>query len=87
MDQLANFVAYSPLVHQTQDGLESSPLNPGSPQPSTKRLNPYFGERLMGWPLGWTSATAPSASNALEMELYRSKLQSHLSLLLGEPDL
>lgn len=98
MDQLANFVAYSPLAQPTRDGSESSQQNPGSAQLSvlkgsttprllSKRLNPYFVERLMGWPLGWTSATAPSASNALEMELYRSKLQSHLSLLLGDPDL
>lgn len=84
MDQLANFVAYSPLAHQTRDGLESSPPNLGSPQPSTKRLNPYFAERLMGWPTGWTSATAPSASNALEMELWRHRQLSLLASLLPE---
>jgi hypothetical protein len=87
MDQLANFVAFSPLAQVTRDGLESLPLNPGSPPPSTKRLNPYFAERLMGWPLGWTSATERSASSAPETELWRSKLQQRLSCLLGEQDL
>jgi len=87
MDQLANFVAYSPLAQAIQDGPESSPPSPGLAPPSTKRLNPYFAERLMGWPLGWTSATAPSASNALETALWRCKLQQHLSCLLSEPDL
>jgi len=87
MDQLANFVAYSPLAQATRDGLESLTPNPGSPQPSTKRLSPYFAERLMGWPLGWTSATAPSASSALETALWRCKLQQHLSCLLEGQDL
>ena len=87
MDQLANFVAYSPLAQATRDGLESLTPNPGSSQPSTKRLSPYFAERLMGWPLGWTSATAPSASSALETALWRCKLQQHLSCLLEGQDL
>jgi hypothetical protein len=86
MDQLANFVAYSPLAQATRDGPESSPPSPGLPPPSTKRLNPYFAERLMGWPLGWTSATAPSASSALETALWRCKLQQHLSCLLDGQD-
>lgn len=86
MDQLANFVAFSPLAQQTADGPESLPANPTSHQPSAKRLNPYFAERLMGWPQGWTSITAPSASSALEMELYRSRLQQHLSNLFDEPE-
>ena len=87
MDQLANFVAYSPLAQAIQDGPESLPPSPGLPQPSTKRLNPYFAERLMGWPLGWTSATAPSASSASETALWRCKLQQHLSCLLEGQDL
>ena len=97
MDQLANFVAFSPLVQQINDGPESSQQNPISPLPSASqpkktprllsaRLNPYFGERLMGWPLGWTSATEPPASSALETELWRSKLQQHLSFLLDGVD-
>lgn len=84
MDQLANFVAYSPLAQATHDGSESSPQNPGLPQPSTKRLNPYFAERLMGWPTGWTSATEPSASSASETESFRLKQQSLLASLLPE---
>lgn len=98
MDQLANFVAYSPLAQQTQDGPPSSPPSPGLPLPSalkgsttprllSKRLNPYFGERLMGWPTGWTSATAPSASSALATELWRSRLQSRLSSFFDGQDL
>jgi hypothetical protein len=87
--------------HQAQptpDGPPSSPPSPGSPQhsapqanttpnPPSKRLNPYFGERLMGWPTGWTSATAPSASSALGTELFRSRLAWHLSCLLDGQDL
>jgi hypothetical protein len=38
----------------------------------------------MGWLLGWTSHTAPSASRPAEMAWWRSKLQSELSQLLGE---
>jgi len=98
MNQLANFVGFSPLVQQISDGPESLPASPGSalhsvlkgsttPRLLTKRLNPYFGERLMGWPTGWTSATAPSASSASATELWRSRLQQHLSCLLDEQDL
>jgi hypothetical protein len=87
MDQLANFVAFSPLAQVTRDGPESLPASLGSLQPSTKRLNPYFAERLMGWPLGWTLATEHSASSVLEMELCHFKLQQHLSCLLGEQGL
>ena len=79
-----HLVAYSPLAQATHDGQESSPQNPGLPQPSTKRLNPYFAERLMGWPTGWTSATEPSASSASETESFRLKQQSLLASLLPE---
>ena len=87
MDQLSNFVAHS--SHQAQpmpDGPPSCESGPASPQPSTKRLNPAFGEWLMGWPVGWTIAE-PNASNALETELWRSALQQHLSCLLDGQDL
>jgi hypothetical protein len=57
------------------------------PQPkNSARLNPYFVENLMGWPLGWTSHTAPSASRPVETALWRCKLQSDLSQLLSEPE-
>ena len=92
MDQLANFVAYSPLAQATRDGETSSPDDPGTallsvlkgretPRLLSKRLNPYFGEWLMGWPLDLTSATEPNASSALEMELFRSKLRQQLLCL------
>lgn len=97
MDQLANFVAFSPLAQQTRAGPESSPPSHGCdplsaskanmpPALPSARLNPYFVERLMGWPLGWTSPTEPSASSASETALFRCKLQQHLLCLLGAPD-
>lgn len=85
MDQLSNFVAHS--SHQAQpmpDGPTSSPDGHGSPQPSTKRLNPYFTEWLMGWPAGWSSATALPASSAAAMESYRFRLRQQLSCLFTE---
>lgn len=85
MDQLANFVAHSSHQAQpTQDGLTSLPDGPGSLQPSTKRLNPYFTEWLMGWPEGWTSATALPASSAAEMALFHCRLRQQLSSLFAE---
>ncbi len=81
---LTSFVAHS--SHQAQpmpDGPPSCGSGPASPQPSTKRLNPAFGEWLMGWPVGWTIAE-PNASNALETELWRSALQQQLSCLFNE---
>ena len=89
MDQLANFVAHTPLDclrpdPQTDDGTQSLPPNPGAHPPSTKRLNPYFTEWLMGWPAGWTSATALPASSAAAMVSYRSRLQQRLSYLFAE---
>ena len=41
-------------------------------------------EWLMGWPAGWTSATALPASSAAEMASYRSRLQQRLSCLFAE---
>jgi len=98
MDQLANFVAYSPLVQTNRDGLQSSTPSRGSIQRSaskssttprllSRRLNPYFVERLMGWPLDWTSTTERNASNAAETELWRSALRSQLSNFFGDPGL
>ena|GEM_PF-2195252 len=81
MDQLANFVAYSPLAQATRDGQESSNDSPKSP----RHLNPLFGAWLMGWPSTWVIAE-PHASSALETALWRSTLQSHLSCLLDEPE-
>jgi len=88
MDQLANFVAYTPLDYlrpdpQTQDGPASLTELHGSPPPSTRRLNPYFTEWLMGWPIGHTIAE-PSASSASEMASWRCKLRQRLSYLFAE---
>lgn len=80
MDQLANFVAYSPLVQTTQDGPESLSDSPRPP----RHLNPLFGAWLMGWTSTWAIAE-PHASSALETELFRSQLRSQLSCLLDEP--
>lgn len=84
MDQLSNFVAHSShLAQPMPDGPPSCGSGPASPQPSTKRLNPAFGEWLMGWPVGWTIAE-PSASSASETALWRSALQQQLSCLFNE---
>ena len=79
--QTLSFMAVhsSHQAQATRDGPESLPPNPGLPQPSTKRLNPYFGENLMGWRAGWTSTTVRPGSGALETELWRSALQQQLS--------
>ena len=60
-----------------QPGPQSSSNGPATP----RRLNPIFGEWLMGWPSQWSKAE-PSASSASATELYRSRLQQHLSCLL-----
>ena len=97
MNQLANFVAYSPLAQVTRDGQESLLDSPGSdphlplpknrmPRLLTRRLNPHFGGWLMGWPLHWTSTTVRSSSSASETELWRSRLDAQLSGLLNEPE-
>jgi len=84
MDQLANFVAYSPQVPATQDGPPSLSDSPSSPQPSPKkRLNATFGEWLMGMPPGWT-IPATTVCVPLEMVSWRRAQLSHLSYLLGE---
>ena len=84
MDQLSNFVAHSShLAQPMPDGQSSCESGPDSPQPSTKRLNPAFGEWLMGWPVGWTIAE-PSASSASETASWRFALQQQLSCLFNE---
>ena len=78
MDQLSNFVAHSShLAQPIPDGQTSSESGPDSLPPSQKRLNPAFGELLMGWPVGHTIAE-PRACGASEMVLWRSRLQQHL---------
>lgn len=81
-EQLQNFVAHHFSLlpdHPTPSGPESLP----SRRTSRLRLNPIFGEWLMGWRLQWTKPE-PHASSASETVLWRSRLQSHLSCLLSE---
>jgi hypothetical protein len=81
---LAAFVTHSPSSPQapaTHDGPKSSSNTDGS----RPRLNPAFGCWLMGWPFWWTNPGITSSVKP-EMELYRSRLQSHLSSLLGEQE-
>lgn len=80
MDQLPNFVAYSPQAQAIRNGATSSPDGPSSPR---LRLNPNFVDWLMGWPDRATS-TDLTASDAVEMASFHSKLQRRLSSLLGE---
>ncbi len=85
----------TPLTSQAND-FQSSPSDPktnGGPTcwcgvqncglvSHKRKLNPFFEAWLMGWPLWWvTSEPQPCARSA--MELYRSRLRSHLSSLLG----
>lgn len=70
----------SPLDQATPDGPLFSRPSPSTPQ----RLNPVFGEWLMGWPSQWTKAE-PSASSASGTVLWQRKLASHLSCLLDAP--
>jgi DNA (cytosine-5)-methyltransferase 1 len=83
MDQLANFVAYSPQAQVILDGQTSLQPSLGEHQPSPKRLNPYFVENLMGWPAGWTSATAQVVCGPVAMESWQRRLQSLLLILCG----
>lgn len=61
----------------TQDGRTSSE----NVQNSSRRLNPLFASKLMGWTSTWTIAE-PSVLSASATELWRSKLRSQLSCLL-----
>lgn len=98
-EQLQNFVAhhFSPPGPTIQSGPPSSTTAPGSPQPSAsknsttprllqRRLNPYFGEWLMGWLPGWTSPLEHSGCDASAMASFHCRLRSRLSSVLGEPD-
>lgn len=79
MDQLANFVAFSPLAQPIRDGQESLTETPTSRQ----HLNPLFGAWLMGWPSTWTIAE-PHASSALATASFRLKLASLFASSLPE---
>jgi hypothetical protein len=72
--------SFSPPAQLTADGPTSS--CPG--QTLRQRLNPAFACWLMGWPAWWTNPGLTSCVQS-EMALYRSRLQQHLSSLLGEP--
>lgn len=82
MDQLPNFVAYSPQVQAIRDGQTSSEADQTSPR---RRLNPNFAEWLMGWPPGWSIADQ-TACDASETALWRCRLQSQLCILVGGSD-
>lgn len=82
MDQLANFVAYSPLAQPIRDGMQSST----DTRSSRRHLNPLFGAWLMGWPSTWVIAE-PHASSASATASWRSALQQHLSSFFSEPGL
>lgn len=82
MDQLANFVAYSPLAQPIRDGLQSS----STTQNSRRHLNPLFGAWLMGWPSTWVIAE-PHASSASATASWRSALRSQLSYFFNEQEL
>ncbi len=85
IDQLPNFVMFH-FSHQDQtmtNGKTSSPPIQTSPR---QRLNPNFVDWLMGWPPGMTN-TEPTACDAEAMASWRSKLDWHLSSLLGEQGL
>lgn len=81
MDQLANFVAHSPQVHQTRDGEKSSSKSDGLRQ----RLNPAFVGWLQGNPWWWTNP-APINCAASEIKSWRSKQLARLSALLDGLD-
>ena len=81
MDQLANFVAYSPLAQPTRGGQESS-LNTLN---SRRHLNPLFAAWLMGWPSTWVIAE-PHASSASATESWRCALQQQLLYLFDGQD-
>jgi len=96
-EQLNNFVEhhFSPLVHPTPSGEGSSMpvvlVHGKELSPTTRpehvlgrlRLNPAFACWLMGWPFWWTNPGITSSVKS-EMVLYRSKLHTQLSFLLGE---
>ena len=72
---------FSRQARMQESGPTSSISSPSSPL----RLNPAFACWLMGWPWWWTNPD-PISFAASEMELWRSRLLSHLSRLLGEQE-
>ena len=81
-EQLPNFVEHH-FSHPVLSTLDGRPLSP-TDRTLPRRLNPAFACWLMGFPIWWTN---PALTNCVksEMELYRSRLQLHLSSLCGEP--
>lgn len=79
--QTVNSLCSHPVL-SIHDGAELSPTT----RTLRQRLNPAFACWLMGWPTWWTSPGRISSA-ASEMELWRSRLISHLSRLLGEREL
>ncbi|MDA8444793.1 hypothetical protein [Paracidovorax valerianellae] len=79
-EQLPNFVEHH-FSHPVLSTLDGRPLSPTA-RTLPRRLNPAFGCWLMGWPIWWTN---PALTNCVrsEMELYRCRLQLHLSNLCG----
>jgi hypothetical protein len=79
--QAADMTSSLRPVLSTVDGRELSP----TARTLRRRLNPAFTCWLMGWPIWWTN---PAITNSVKSEtaLWRSKLQSRLSLLLDEPE-
>lgn len=71
-----------PVQVTSTDGVELSPTDHSTSE--RRRLNPGFVCWLMGLPWWWTRAE-PINFAAVAMASYRSKLQSHLSSLVGEP--
>ena len=71
--------SYSRLVLNQATGEQLSPTHRILP----RRLNPMFVCWLMGWPIWWTHPDQIKYV-PVEMELYRCKLQAHLSHLFKE---
>lgn len=84
MDQLANFVVHSESSPQARIAPTGSKFLSDTPT-SPRRLNPAFAAWLMGIPWWWTNPGVTSCAQS-EMALYRSRLQSRLSRLCGEPE-
>ena len=84
LDQLPNFVKFR-FSHPAPEALHG-PESSTTPATSRPRLNPAFVCWLMGWPWFWTNPGKTSFA-APETALWRCRLQSRLSSLLGEPEL
>ncbi|UYL85448.1 cytosine-specific methyltransferase [Acidovorax phage Alfacinha3] len=79
-EQLPNFVEHH-FLHPVLSTLDGRALSPTA-RTLPRRLNPAFGCWLMGWPIWWTNPALTSCVRS-EMELYRCRLQRHLSNLCG----